>query len=268
MKPILKWAGSKYKIVENIKAVLPAGDRLVEPFVGSAALFLNTDYKSYLLNDLNKDLINFYKILIEYKKEFISYCKTFFVPSNNTKDAYLRLREEFNKTNDIFYKSALFLYLNRHGYNGLCRYNSKGWFNVPFGKYDKPYFPQEEMEYFLKKVERAEVQFTAKDFRDILLECKTKDVVYCDPPYVPLSKSSNFSSYYTNGFSMKDHIDLLNLANKLAEKGIPVLISNHNTVWTLTSYSNAKLYNIEVRRTISCNGNNRNKVKELLAVFR
>ena len=134
MKPFLKWAGGNYRLIDRIQSVLPAGNRLIEPFVGSGAVFLNTNYKSNLLTDSNPDLINLFKNLQNEGQNFINYCSSFFVPENNNELAFYQFREEFNTTTDIRKKSALFGYLNRHCFNGLCRYNSKGGFNVPFGR--------------------------------------------------------------------------------------------------------------------------------------
>jgi len=142
LKPFLKWAGGKYRIVHRIREQLPPGHRLVEPFVGSGAVFLNLDYPGYLLCDNNADLINLFQVLKEEGETFVKYCRDYFTPASNREEEYYRFRSEFNRTGNKKQKAALFLYLNRHGYNGLCRYNSSGEFNTPFGRYVKPYFPK------------------------------------------------------------------------------------------------------------------------------
>src|SRR5262249_42922300 len=140
MKPFLKWAGNKYPLLDRIKRTLPKKKRrLVEPFAGSAAVFLNTDYPDYLLTDANVDLITLYQHLKTEGPDFIHFCRDFFKPETNRKDVYLEFRDTFNQTLDCRLKSALFLYLNKHGFNGLCRYNAGGKYNVPFGRYLKPY---------------------------------------------------------------------------------------------------------------------------------
>ena len=125
-KPFLKWAGGKTKLCDKINTILPKGNRLVEPFIGSGAVFLNTEYKEYYLADTNSDLINTFNYVKNEGIEFINYVNDLFVPENNTKEKYLEFREVFNTTSDTRLKSALFIYLNRHCFNGLCRYNSKG----------------------------------------------------------------------------------------------------------------------------------------------
>lgn len=116
IRPFLKWAGNKYRLVERIVATLPEGTRLVEPFAGSGALFLNTDYKRYLLCDANADLIALYQILKEQGEQFIEACRPLFTAENNSAEAYYALRAEFNASEDAWRRSVLFVYLNRHGY--------------------------------------------------------------------------------------------------------------------------------------------------------
>jgi len=265
VRPFLKWAGSKCKILERIKAILPAGSRLIEPFVGSGAVFLNTDYSRYLLADNNEDLINLFLALQAEGESFINYSKSFFIEENNTEDRYYELRVIFNSTSDCRLKAALFIYLNRHGYNGLCRYNAKGVFNTPFGQFKKPYFPEKEMRYFCLKARHA--TFKVADFRSIMDEAGEGDVVYCDPPYVPLSGTAKFTTYSSVGFGIKDQEELATYAQKLAGRGVPVLISNHATDFTLKAYKSAKIELFDVQRFISCNGSNRGKAGEILALF-
>ncbi len=265
MKPFLKWAGNKYQIIERIKAILPTGNRLIEPFVGSAAVFLNTEYTQYLLNDSNADLINLFNYLKKDGHYFIKYASSYFQPKYNDETAFYELREQFNQANDTQLKSALFVYLNKHAYNGLCRYNSKGGFNVPYGRYKKPYFPEKEMLDFCEKAKQAE--FRRGDFIDIMQTAKSGDVVYCDPPYVPLTHTANFTSFTSSGFNLEQQKQLALLAQELAGKGIPVIISNHATEFTDEHYASAKMISFDVQRYISCDGKNRGKAKEVLAVF-
>lgn len=265
MKPFLKWAGNKYQIIDRIKDVLPSGNRLIEPFVGSAAVFINTEYSHNVLADNNVDLINLYQTLQEEGDKFIEYCRNLFVANNNTEKAFYELRDEFNTTESRRLKSALFIYLNKHCFNGLCRYNLKGEFNVPFGKYKKPYFPEIEMRYFHEKSVQA--IFKHADFIETMNSAKRGDVVYCDPPYVPLSATANFTSYSSGGFGIKQQEILAGKAKELASRGTTVVISNHNTEFVLKAYAEAKILKFDVQRFISCDGANRGKASEVLALF-
>lgn len=265
MKPFLKWAGNKYQILAHIEKILPPGKRLIEPFMGSGAVFLNTNYPRYLLADANVDLMNTFLSLKKEGSAFIEYCKTFFVVSNNTEEKFYKLRQQFNTTADRRLKSALFIYLNKHCFNGLCRYNKKGEFNTPFGKYTKPYFPEVEMRYFHQKAKKA--IFKIADFVTTMQSAEKGDVVYCDPPYVPLSDTANFTSYSSGGFNVEHQKQLAEMAEQLANKGITVVISNHRTHLTQMLYKKAELTTFDVQRYISCKGANREKVEELLAIF-
>lgn len=267
-KPFLKWAGNKFRLIDRINKVLPNGKRLVEPFCGSGAVFLNTKHKynAYLLAEKNPDLINLFLQLKEQGDDFILFVKSFFSKRNNTKTAYIRLRKKFNSTHDQTLKSALFIYLNRHCYNGLCRYNLNGEFNVPFGLYDKPHFPEKALQCFHQRSLAA--TFVCQDFTKSLKRLRKTDVVYCDPPYAALSKTSNFTNYSGGGFSECDQIELAQCAEELSKRGIAVIISNHDTPFTRDIYRNAEISTFKVQRFISCTPEGRVPVKELLAVYR
>lgn len=265
LKPFLKWAGNKFRIIERVKAHLPQGERLVEPFAGSGALFLNTDYPRYLLADNNADLIALYRILQQEGEPFIALCRELFTPQYNSERRYYALREEFNHCHEPRRRAALFVYLNRHGYNGLCRYNRRGGFNVPFGRYKRPYFPADEMHAFHLKAQRAE--FHHADFQTVLGATGPGDVVYCDPPYVPLSPSANFTTYSAGGFDLEQQQALAHLAREAAARGVPVLISNHNTAFTRKIYHDARVQRFQVQRYISCQGQRRLPASELLALY-
>jgi DNA adenine methylase len=265
MKPFLKWAGGKFKIVDRVLAALPAADTLVEPFVGSGAVFLNANYKHYVLADTNSDLIHLYQEVQSHGQNFVDVAMGLFTPNNNTETQFYTLRDEFNACTDIRRRAALFIYLNRHCFNGLCRYNSKGGFNVPFGRYTKPQFPLAEVLNFHEKSQAAE--FVLSDFRRTLSQVSGSAVVYCDPPYAPIDESSNCSDYTKEGFGPQDQKDLAAAALTLQSQGTPVVISNHDTAFTRELYEGAKIEAFDVQRFISSNASNRKKAAEMLAVF-
>lgn len=265
MQPFLKWAGGKYKIMDRILKTLPKGRRLIEPFAGSGAVFLNADFEEYLITDINSDLITLYQQIQANGKDFIAYASTLFTPENNVESAYYALRAEFNACTEPARRSALFVYLNRHCFNGLCRYNSRGQFNVPFGRYLQPAFPQIAMLNFHEKSKHA--VFEVADFKTVMEKAEVGSVVYCDPPYAPLTTTANFSSYTQDGFTLADQQALADCAKRLTVRGIPVVISNHDTAFTRSIYAEAKITSFEVQRFISRDANNRNKAAELLACY-
>lgn len=266
-RAFLKWAGGKFPLLNDIEKHLPKGECLIEPFVGAGSVFLNTRYSRYILADINSDLIDLYNIVKTRTAEYIDAASAMFVADNNCAEAYYQLRSEFNQSREPLRRAVLFLYLNRHGYNGLCRYNLKGEFNVPFGRYKKPYFPEVELNHFAEKAQHAE--FYCMSYEECMGLAEHDSVVYCDPPYAPLSATANFTAYHTNSFSPKQQVHLAELAEKLVSQQIPVLISNHDTPDTREWYKAAdKQVKVKVRRSISSNGGTRKKVDELLALYR
>ena len=223
IKPFLKWAGGKSKLVSTLKKFFPEGKRFVEPFLGAGAVSLNVDYPSYLVNDTNADLMLVWRIFKDKGMEFVAECEKLFIPENFNKDTYNALRQEFNTTKDKMRKAILFIYLNRHCFNGLCRYNAQNHFNVPIGKYPASiYFPKKEFTKCHDRVIKFEMHNA--DFREIFKLVQEGDVVYCDPPYLPISESANFDDYAAGGFTLRDQIDLAAHAQEATKKGATVVI--------------------------------------------
>lgn len=265
-RPFLKWAGNKYHCLESILNVLPKGIRLIEPFAGSAVVCMNTAYSDNILAEVNPDLISLYQYLQKEGGAFIAYCQKWFQAQYNQADTYYQCRQQFNCMRPSKRRAALFLYLNRHGYNGLCRYNASGHYNVPFGRYVKPYFPHQEMLKFHHKSQQ--IQLMHADFRQTFALAQAGDIIYCDPPYVPLPQSSNFSTYTGKKFTEADQLALLDCTLAAVQRGITVILSNHDTPWTRAHYHAAEISSFPVRRMINCKSNQRMAVQELLAVFR
>ena len=266
IRPFLKWAGGKYRCLDQVLGALPKASRLIEPFAGSGVVFLNASYSRYLLAEANADLVALYTQVQQQGDSFIDFCEQLFCPTNNCPEQYYILRTQFNQCTEQKQRAALFLYLNRHGYNGLCRYNLRGGYNVPFGRYKKPYFPRKELQAFHKKSQLATLVHA--DFRITFASAKPGDVIYCDPPYAPLSQCSNFSSYTSKKFGEEEQISLATCAIDAAERGIVVVISNHDTAFTRHHYRNSEIQSFAVRRSISCNTSQRQNVNELIAIFR
>ena len=265
-RAFLKWAGGKYSLIEDINAKLPEAKKLIEPFVGAGSVFLNTNYSKYLLNDINPDLINLYNIVKHQSADYIADSAKLFTPVYNQEQRYYEIRQKFNASDNIYQRAVYFLYLNRHGYNGLCRYNKSGIFNVPFGRYKAPYFPERELLYFSEKSQRA--TFTCDSFEKTFSRARKGSVIYCDPPYAPISTTAMFNSYASGGFTLDSQIKLASLARHTGyTRNIPVLVSNHDTEFTRDIYQEADMTKLQVSRFISQDGNNRLKVAELLALY-
>ncbi|HEP1897492.1 TPA: DNA adenine methylase [Kluyvera cryocrescens] len=259
MSTILKWAGNKTAIMSELKKHLPAGQRLVEPFAGSCAVMMATDYPHYLVADINADLINLYRQIKENTEWFINTAREYF-DKDNTSERYYVVRELFNYLTSIsaVEKAAMFLYLNRHGYRGLCRYNKKGYFNVPYGNYKAPYFPESEIRAFAEKAERA--TFICASYDETLAMLKVGDVVYCDPPY-----DDTFTAYHTDGFTEDDQYHLASILERRRSEGHPVIVSNSDTSLTRSLYRNFTLNCINAKRSMGVAAGEGKSAAEIIA---
>lgn len=268
VKPFLKWAGGKFRLLERILPELAGVRRYVEPFAGSAVVYLNTAAPESAVNDVNADLIALYRCIQAEGEAFMDYAASFFTSETNTEAAFYELRARFNSASDPRERAALLLYLNKHAYNGLIRYNAKGGYNAPFGRYKAPQFPRAGMRCFLERTRQGRTVFTCRDFREVFAGVQAGDVVYCDPPYVPLSSTANFTSYAGNVFGPEDQEDLAALARRAHSQGATVILSNHDTPQTRALYAGARILTFDVQRFISCKGQARHRAPELLAVYR
>ena len=249
MRTPLKWVGSKARIMDRLKPFLKPKGRLVEPFGGSGAVMVNTEYPRYLIGDSNPDLINFHIHVRDNTDELIAIGRDIFAKYNGEAFFY-KLRDEFNRDRTpSVYRSALFLYLNRHSYNGVCRYNkSEGAYNVPYGHYHQPYFPEHEIRVFAFHAYRAE--FKTQPWLDTLMEVKHGDIVYIDPPYIPISATSSFTDYTKEGFGLKDQKQLAEALLDLGNYGIPIVASNSGALLSLQLYQQFKVTNIFAPRSV------------------
>ncbi|MCS4266623.1 Dam family site-specific DNA-(adenine-N6)-methyltransferase [Serratia sp. BIGb0163] len=264
IRSLLKWAGSKARIMDALRQHLPDGNRLIEPFAGSASVFLNTDYNSCLLADINPDLIGLFNVASNAPDDLIDCAKLFFRFDNN--EARFRvIRDSFNSCEDTFCRAVMFLYLNRHCYNGLCRYNLNGEFNVPYGKYKAPYFPEEEIRQFAEKARNA--VFLCLDFEETIEMAGTGDVIYCDPPYIPASSTANFTKYHTAGFTPEDHSRMIAALHAAVARGSQVVVSNADVAADLYQQAGFTVHHTTAPRSISCNGEQRQAVGEIIATL-
>ncbi|HDT1380194.1 TPA: DNA adenine methylase [Klebsiella aerogenes] len=260
MSTILKWAGNKTAIMPELIKHLPAGPRLVEPFAGSCAVMMATDYPHYLVADINPDLINLYKHIAFDCEKFISNAKGLFSGTNSA-ESYYNIRQDFNhsaKTSD-FWKAVFFLYLNRHGYRGLCRYNLSGHFNVPYGNYKNPYFPENEIRAFAEKAQRA--TFICASYDETLALLQAGDVVYCDPPY-----DGTFSGYHSAGFTEDDQYHLASILERRSSEGHPVIVSNSDTFLTRSLYRNFTRHRITAKRSMGVAAGESKSASEIIAI--
>jgi len=256
IKTPLKWVGSKVRLMPQLRHHLPEGKRLVEPFAGSCAVMMNTEYDEYLIADVNHDLVNLYKVMAYHTDAFLNELEILFSAGSLGDEEsravyYYAVRDEFNLSGkasgtESAEAAARFMFLNRHCFNGLCRYNRRGQFNVPFGKYKKPYFPADEIRAFAEKAKRA--TFITAHYAETLDLVRDGDVVYCDPPY--LTESGNFTSYTEGGFSHMDQGRLARRLRRLAQKGVSVVASNSDVETVHYLYAGFEVVRVNAHRSV------------------
>lgn len=271
-RSFVKWVGGKGRIMPELLKVFPEADCFVEPFVGGGSVFMNTDYAQYRLSDTNPDLILLLQMAAEADDDLIEAAAELWAVGNN-RGYYMDMKEKFNDREkvtieDSIDRAALFLYLNRHGYNGLCRYNSSGGYNVPFGQHPTPpYFPKDEILAFGKKCRESEVIIQCMGFEEAIKLAPKKSVIYADPPYVPSSKSASFAKYHKVEFNQKHHRILAAMLKEAHEKGSKVVLSNSDTLLTKDIYYGFKWHTVSVGRYLGANPKTRGKVNELIGVL-
>lgn len=282
IRPFIKWAGGKTRVLPDLLPHLPKAECLIEPFVGGASVFLATDYRRYVLADINPDLINMYRKATRYPDLVIDTARELFAAKNNM-EGYNEVRAAFNKQvgtaksagwgygaeMEGIMRAAQFLYLNRHGYNGLCRYSRKTGFNVPFGKYKRVYFPEKEVRQFAEKANDTKAIFLCAPFqRSLQIVTGSDMVVYCDPPYLPVSETADFTQYHIEAFTPVHHRHLVEVLLEVNRKhGTRIVISNSDTEATREIYQPFRLHEISVQRSVSTNKDNRTKAKEVIGVL-
>ncbi|HCK7282041.1 TPA: DNA adenine methylase [Enterobacter roggenkampii] len=270
IKTPLKWVGSKVRIMPQLRDHLPEGKRLVEPFAGSCAVMMNTYYDEYLIADLNPDLVNLYKVMAYHTEAFLNELDLMFSAGalgdlESRAVYYYAIREDFNLSGKALGSESVeaavrFMYLNRHGFNGLCRYNRRGQFNVPFGKYKKNYFPLKEVRAFAEKAKRA--TFITAHYSETLALVRAGDVVYCDPPY--LTESGNFTSYTESGFSHLDQGRLARKLRRLTENGVSVVASNSDLEMVHYLYAGFEAVKVNAPRSVGAAAASQKSAAELI----
>ena len=274
--PFVKWAGGKKQLLPELDKMIPQFNRYFEPFLGGAALFfhmMSRDMRfTACLSDTNAELIATYKVVKDNVKEVIEILeryeyeyKRYPTYGKEQQQYYFQLRDARNKlqsANDVEIAARL-IALNKTCFNGLYRVNRKGEFNVPPGKYKNPLICDSgNLENVSNALARATI--LVDDYRDVIENAKKDDFVYFDPPYDPVSYTSNFTAYTTNGFGRENQIQLADVFRKLADRGCLLLLSNSDTPFIRKLYSNYSIKGVDAQRAINCKGSKRAGHKELL----
>ena len=240
--------------------------RYHEPFFGGGAVFFKAEPASGTISDINPRLMNFYKVVRDNPEGLIEHASKYRYERN---EFYVR-RNEFNhRPDENVHDAALLLYLNKTCYNGLYRVNSKGEFNVPFGRYKDPVIVNEERIREGGKL-LSTVDIRCQDFSYILDEAREGDLCYLDPPYYPSSKTANFTDYSENGFIEDDQVRLRDVCLKLNERGVFFILSNSDTdiIRELYDFEEVTIIPLRTNRNISRKVSSRTSGYELLITNR
>ncbi|AOG60387.1 DNA adenine methylase [Spiroplasma helicoides] len=267
-KPILKWAGGKKQLLEEIKKRLPENfNNYFELFIGGGALAFDLMHKDTIINDINTELINFYDCLKKDYKKVLGFLDFFIKEYNkNPRVFYYILRDEYetmSESKSKYFKAARTLLINKTCFNGLYRVNSKNNFNVPWNQKAEiiNLFDLDNLKSvvnFLKTVKIFNKSFD--NFRD---DIKKGDFVYLDPPYDKLNKTT-FNSYNPSEFTREDQKKLRDFCDYINNVGAYFLVSNHSTEFILDIYKNYNIIFVDARRMINSNKNGRGFIKEVL----
>lgn len=265
--PVLKWVGGKRQLLDELIPLLPNKiTTYCEPFVGGGALLFRLQPKIAYVNDINEELIRVYKMIKDDVDTLIKELKKF----KNESDFFYSVRdwdrnkEEYSLFSDIK-KAARIIYLNKTCYNGLFRVNNAGEFNSPFGNYRNPNIVNSSVLRAVSSYLRnAKIYLTSMDYSKVLCNLPRGSFIYLDPPYDPVSATSNFTGYIKGGFSREEQIRLRKCCDALHARGLKFMLSNSATDFIKEQYSNYNITIVSAKRAINSNASKRGEVDEVV----
>jgi len=259
-KPPVKWAGGKAQLLNQFTPFFPENYNLyIEPFLGGGAVFFHLLPEEAVLIDNNEELINLFQVIRDSLQELLESLNEY----KNTPEYFYEIRAlDINNLTKIE-RASRFLYLNKTAYNGLYRVNRKNQFNVPFGYYKKPNIKDEDN---LQQVKEAlkKTEIICGDFSLALEYAGKNDFVYLDPPYNPLSETSNFTGYTSEGFDLDAQKRLASLFHELNNAGCWVMLSNSDTPLIHELYKDYYIEKVYARRAVNCKAEKRGPITELV----
>ena len=268
LQPFTKWTGGKRQLLPVIRELMPKTyNRYFEPFVGGGALFFDLAPKDAVINDFNAELINCYQQIKDNPQELIEILKIH--QEYNSKEYYLDLRSaDRDERIDIMsevQRAARILYMLRVDFNGLYRVNSKNQFNVPYGRYKNPKIVDEELISAISVyLNNKQLEIKTGELEKAIVAVRTGDYVYYDPPYIPLSETSAFTSYTHEGFSFADQVRLRDAFKRLSDTGAYVMLSNSSSALVEELYKDFNIHYVEATRTNGAKSSSRGKISEII----
>ncbi len=266
--PFLKWVGGKRQLMPSIVEHLPEDIKNLnysEPFIGGGAVLFHLQPKNAIINDFNEELVNVYNVIKNNLSELIADLKT----HDNNADYFYEIRgldrtEQFHDLTPV-QRASRIIFLNKTCFNGLYRVNNAGEFNAPFGRYKNPNIVNEPtLKAVNKYLNSNNIVIRSGDYATVLEELDNRSFVYLDPPYHPISESSNFTGYVQGGWNIFDQARLRDACNELNERGIKFLLSNSSSPQIKDLYENYNITTVKANRAINSNGADRGEVDEVL----
>ncbi len=270
MHPFVKWAGGKTQLLERIRALMPRDyKRYFEPFIGGGALLFNVAPKDFIINDFNSELVQAYRCFTNRSDFEKLVAKLDFYQDNHSEDQYYRVRamdkEEGFLSLPAYERAARMIYLNKSCFNGLYRVNSKGYFNVPSGrKKTVNCYEESNLDDIARFFETSKFEILNGDFEDAVKSAQKGDFVYFDPPYDTWEDKDSFTSYAKNPFGKEEQKRLADVFKQLSDKGVYVMLSNHNTEYIRGLYKDFHIHVVEAKRMINSKASGRGNVEEVL----
>lgn len=266
VKPLVKWAGGKRQLLNEIRKYIPAKlNRYYEPFLGGGAVWFDLQPDTFVVNDLNADIMNVYQVVKTDVDALIAELKT----HKNDAAHYDRIRRRdrnpaFN-TSDPVQRAARLLYLNKTCFNGLFRVNRQGYFNVSFGNYKKPDILNEAtLRAVSQYLNETEGTILTGDFAEAVRCASRESFVYFDPPYVPLDHKPSFTGYTATGFGPAEQHRLKAVCDDLTQRGCKFLLSNSSTEFIHDLYQKYRIVTVQAKRSINRVADQRGNVEEVL----
>ena len=261
MGPFVKWAGGKGQLLKQLRSHIPDYDTYYEPFIGGGALLLAVKPQKAVVSDVNEQLINTYLQIQKDAEEVIKLVNGF-DKTECSKDFYLAMRSKFNEKitkHELDAEcAALFIWINKHCFNGLYRVNGKGLYNVPYNnKVSGSSIVESNIREIGEYLSTYDVKILCQDFATTCEEAKRGDFVYFDSPYVPVSETASFTDYTKDGFGLVDHQRLAELFRSLTGKGVNCMLSNNDVPLVRELYEGYHISSIGVNRAINSKADKR-----------
>ncbi|MGV3525351.1 MAG: DNA adenine methylase [Candidatus Sericytochromatia bacterium] len=269
LKPFLKWAGGKRQLVPTLSRYLPPSfHTYYEPFVGAGALLLSIQPRQVVINDLNQELINCYRVIQRQPDELLRQLASH---ANHPEYFYAvraldRQPEQYAQLDEI-QRASRMIYLNKTCYNGLYRVNRHGQFNAPFGRYRKPCIVDHEgIRAVSRFLNNRPSRLLNTDFEQAVQGARAGDFAYFDPPYDPLSSSASFTAYQQGGFGRPEQRRLARVVHDLTRRGCRVMLSNSSTDFIRSLYKDFRVIRVSATRRINSVASRRGEIDEVLVL--